>query len=332
LKTVSACLIARNEERCLDRCLTSLRGAVDEIVVVDTGSTDRTLEIARAHGARVGTFVWCDDFAAARNAALDLATGDWVLSIDADEWLADDACRRFVRIAAERAPAHYAFVPYMVGPEGRRIYTNGRLFTRVGSRWEYPIHEVVRLAEAGQENVRDDDFELGHDGYDPSVVGLGAKTRRNRPMLERMLRDAEPGSPAWLHAKVFLAQGRSRPYGPEDEVFVRETILAAAARHPANVELLTLRLYRQWIAEGRFDEVNAFNEKAMAAGAAGPLNYLARAVERLEAGDVEAARAAFAKARSVPDDYYARTSLGALFDNVASLLNEVAGTGDAATR
>jgi glycosyltransferase involved in cell wall biosynthesis len=88
---ISACLIVKDEERHLDRCLSSLQGIVDEIVVVDTGSTDGTLEIAQSHGAVIGSFDWCDDFSAARNASLDLATGDWVLWIDADEALTPES-------------------------------------------------------------------------------------------------------------------------------------------------------------------------------------------------------------------------------------------------
>jgi len=72
-------LIVRNEEQTLGRCLDSVRGLADEIVVVDTGSTDGTREIAAAHGARVFDFPWCDDFAAARNESLRHATGQWVL-------------------------------------------------------------------------------------------------------------------------------------------------------------------------------------------------------------------------------------------------------------
>lgn len=91
---VSACLIVRDEARLLGRCLRSVADAVDEICVVDTGSKDGTLEVARRFGSVVTTFRGCNDaedrmadFAAARNAALDLATGEWVLQIDADEEL-----------------------------------------------------------------------------------------------------------------------------------------------------------------------------------------------------------------------------------------------------
>jgi tetratricopeptide (TPR) repeat protein len=78
-------MIVKNEEDHLPRCLASVQGLADEVVVVDTGSTDRTVEIAQSFGAKVGHFTWCDDFAAARNESLRQCTGDWVLILDADE-------------------------------------------------------------------------------------------------------------------------------------------------------------------------------------------------------------------------------------------------------
>ena len=86
--TLSICLITKNEEAHLRRCLESVRGLWDDLVVVDTGSTDRTVEIARSCGARVFNFVWQDDFSRARNFCLEQATGDWILSLDADESIA----------------------------------------------------------------------------------------------------------------------------------------------------------------------------------------------------------------------------------------------------
>src|ERR1700730_1719400 len=85
--TISLCVIARDEESFIGDCLASAQPFVDEIVVLDTGSTDATIEIARSYGARIGTFAWRDDFAAARNAAITLATCDWIFMLDADERL-----------------------------------------------------------------------------------------------------------------------------------------------------------------------------------------------------------------------------------------------------
>ncbi len=84
---VSAALIVRNELAFIDDCLKSLTGVVDEIVVVDTGSTDDTVEKARHFPVNLHTFKWRNDFSAARNYAIDQASGDWILYIDADERL-----------------------------------------------------------------------------------------------------------------------------------------------------------------------------------------------------------------------------------------------------
>src|SRR5579864_7403545 len=88
MPSVTLCMIVRDEEAVLADCLASARDAVDDIVVVDTGSMDATRRIATDAGARVFDFAWCNDFAAARNEALRHARGDWVLVLDADERLA----------------------------------------------------------------------------------------------------------------------------------------------------------------------------------------------------------------------------------------------------
>ena len=104
---VSACLIVKDEEKFLSKCLTSLRDLVDEVVIGDTGSTDKSVQIAREHGTLVFEIPWKDNFAAARNAVIDRARGQWVLTIDADECL-----RPFSRkdlVSAFKDPSKWAF-------------------------------------------------------------------------------------------------------------------------------------------------------------------------------------------------------------------------------
>ncbi|MDB9373188.1 glycosyltransferase [Nodularia sphaerocarpa] len=84
---LSLCMIVKNEAATLPKCLHSVQGVVDEIIILDTGSSDRTPDIAQELGAKVYHFQWCDDFSAARNAALKYVTGDWILVLDADETL-----------------------------------------------------------------------------------------------------------------------------------------------------------------------------------------------------------------------------------------------------
>ena len=87
--SVSLCMIVKNEEKCLARCLASLKPVVDEMIVVDTGSSDRTIDIATVFGARVFDFNWNGDFSAARNYSLSKALGRWILIMDADEVLSE---------------------------------------------------------------------------------------------------------------------------------------------------------------------------------------------------------------------------------------------------
>lgn len=87
--TISLCMIVKDEERCIERCLESVYSTVDEIIVVDTGSSDRTLELIAKFNAKVFHYKWDHNFSNARNHAIEQATGDYILQLDADEWLED---------------------------------------------------------------------------------------------------------------------------------------------------------------------------------------------------------------------------------------------------
>src|SRR5262245_5780920 len=100
MRSVSLCMIVRDEAEVLGRCLSTVADLVDELVIVDTGSRDRTSAIAQEFGARVEPFRWCDDFAAARNHSFSLATCDWILWLDADDVLLPDARAGFAALKA----------------------------------------------------------------------------------------------------------------------------------------------------------------------------------------------------------------------------------------
>jgi len=144
---LSVCLIAKNEEALIGDCLRSVRGIADEIIVLDTGSTDRTVEIARALGCRVYSASWSGDFAAARNLACSYATHNWILSIDCDERLLFPEC--IVKAIREARPETGCYIlerhNEAVSADGERsteIRGNARLFrNHRGIAWTHRVHE-----------------------------------------------------------------------------------------------------------------------------------------------------------------------------------------------
>ena len=151
--TISLCMIVKNEESCLEKCLKSLEGIVDEMIVVDTGSTDRTKDIAKACGAKVLDFTWTGDFSDARNFAFAQANCDYIYSADADEELDEDNRQRFMELKADLSELDIDIVQmyYCNQLEFRTVYNFDRelrpkLFKRVRHFvWEDPIHEQVIL-------------------------------------------------------------------------------------------------------------------------------------------------------------------------------------------
>jgi glycosyltransferase involved in cell wall biosynthesis len=192
---VSLTMIVRDEQDNLPACLASAAGLFDEVVVVDTGSTDHTADIARSLGARVSHFAWVDDFAAARNAALDRATGDYAFWLDADDRIEPPHHGKLKALLDGLEPGGPAYVVRCscdAAPDGggATVVDHVRLFPRLqGVRWEYRVHEQIlpALRRAGVE-VRWSDAVVRHVGYnDPAL--RRKKLERDRAILDRELAD-----------------------------------------------------------------------------------------------------------------------------------------------
>jgi glycosyltransferase involved in cell wall biosynthesis len=146
-------MIVKNEEQILGRCLKSLQGIVDEMIVVDTGSTDRTKEVAMECGAKVYDFEWTGDFSEARNYSFSLAKCDYIYTADADEELDEDNRQRFLKLKEDIEELDIDIVQMYYANQlaYRTVYNFDRelrpkLFRRVRTfRWEDPIHEQVAL-------------------------------------------------------------------------------------------------------------------------------------------------------------------------------------------
>ena len=163
--TISLCMIVKNEERVLKRCLDSVRDLVDEIIIVDTGSTDATKRIAAGYTDKIYDLTWNDDFSAARNFAFSKATKEYIYSADADEVLSEENRRRF-RLLKETLLPEIEIVQMKYGNQLQNgtVYNfdeeyRPKLFRRQRSFvWEEPIHETVRLEPV----VYDSDIVITH--------------------------------------------------------------------------------------------------------------------------------------------------------------------------
>ena len=163
--TISLCMIVKNEEKILERCLDSVADLVDEIVIADTGSTDATKEIARRYTEKVYDFPWTDDFSAARNFVFSRATREYIYSADADEVLSPENRERFRLLKETLLPeVEIVQMKYANQLQFNTVYNydeeyRPKLFKRKRDFvWEAPIHETVRLEPV----IYDSDIVITH--------------------------------------------------------------------------------------------------------------------------------------------------------------------------
>jgi tetratricopeptide (TPR) repeat protein len=195
--TVSLCMIVKDEEEMLPGCLEAVASAVDELIIVDTGSTDRTVEIAKSFGARVIDFPWNGSFSDARNAGLDVATGDWLLYLDADEHLIPEDAPKIRELLGRtwREGFHLVETNYTGGDDAGTAVTHLalRLFrNRPEYRFEGRIHEqkTNRMPTYLPARFEATTIRIRHYGYLKSRVSAKEKSRRNIELLELEAREA----------------------------------------------------------------------------------------------------------------------------------------------
>jgi len=186
---LSACLIVRDTGNYLQKCLASIKNIVDEIVIVDTGSKDNSVDVARQFTSNIYFFKWIDDMSPARNISLDKANGEWILSIDADEYLQPVSKNYIKEILNEpRVIAYSCKLRYTRG------YTaeNGNLFlfrNNHGIRFNGIMHESIaasleKLISSGEYKIGDCDLFFDHSGWDNNV---GNKYNRDLKLVQKEL-------------------------------------------------------------------------------------------------------------------------------------------------
>ena len=215
---LSLSMIVRNEEARLGACLASVEGFADDIVVVDTGSTDSSIAIAEAAGARVEQIAWPGDFAPARNTALTFLKGDWVLVLDADEQLRPEAVPSLRALMAQPDILVINLLRYEIGAVMAPYSSVSRLFRRHPAiRWSRPYHSMIDdsvrelLASEPQWRIADcSEPAILHEGYRPELLAGSDKAERLRQAMQAELNN-HPGDP-YASAKLgglLISEGRS---------------------------------------------------------------------------------------------------------------------------
>jgi GT2 family glycosyltransferase len=235
--TLTICLIAKNEEKFLGQCLKSICGLAQQIIVVDTGSTDRTVEIAKEHGAEVHSFAWCDDFSAARNAALEHATSDWILMLDADEELpADQHAKLLTDLKSSKAIAHrlplvnhgqndgQSYVPRLFR-NAPGVYFHGRIH-------EQAFPSLVALGKTWGLDTALGTAQILHHGYTKEVVQDRDKIERNLKLLRQAIEENPRDANLAMNFGLELVRSGDLAGGIEK---YREAIRLMSAQKPGDV-------------------------------------------------------------------------------------------------
>ncbi|NEN88066.1 MAG: tetratricopeptide repeat protein [Okeania sp. SIO3H1] len=189
---LSFCIIVKNEEKNLPRCLASVKDVVDEMVVLDTGSTDRTPEIAQEFGAKVHYFEWCNDFAAARNESLKYVTGDWVLVLDADEYLSPKIAPHIQEAIKSDRYILINLIREEIGAQQSPYSLVSRLFRNHPEiKFSRPYHAIVDdsiteilAKESHWEIASLPEIAVLHEGYQKGEITSKNKLQRAKAAME----------------------------------------------------------------------------------------------------------------------------------------------------
>jgi glycosyltransferase involved in cell wall biosynthesis len=254
--TLSVCMIVKNEEENLPRALTSIKGFADELIVVDTGSKDRTVEIARGFGAKVFYFDWCDDFSAARNESLRHATKDYILWLDGDDEFQSNYPGKLRKIMKMHQGKAFYFLVQLLSENQKDEYYQVRMFPRRKDiLFEGRVHEQPNysLRRSGIPTLVTE-FRIVHHGYN-SPENIVHKLERNLKILEAEQAEKKGDIIVrFFRAKTNMGLHRIK----ESEVLYKEIIKDAKEdrffRDTEYWRMSYLDLINMLIAQGSYDD------------------------------------------------------------------------------
>jgi tetratricopeptide (TPR) repeat protein len=201
--TLSACLIVKNEEKLIEQCLDSIKDVVDEIIIVDTGSTDNTIEIAKKWTGKIYFHEWQNSFSEARNYSISYATGDWILIIDADEKLEKDdvPVLRKVLKRSEFNSIFFSVLSYL--PSGISKNYSQRIFRRGKGHYDGIVHN--QLVCEGQSLATD--IRIYHYGYNLDPEKMLKKFKRTEALLKNQVMENPTFGFAWMNlTRIYKCQ------------------------------------------------------------------------------------------------------------------------------
>ena len=291
--TISLCMIVKDEEQMLPRCLAAARDAVDEIIVVDTGSTDSTVEIARSFGANVIEIPWTGSFSDARNASFEAATSDWLLYLDADEVLVSDDVPELRALTGQTwREAFYLIETSYTGElgDGSAMTNNAlRVFRdRPEYRFSGRIHEQISptLPTYAAGRLAQCSVRVEHFGYLGSVREAKEKSTRNIALLRQQAAEGTPD--AFLHFNLgseYAAVGDQRAAITELERARSMLRQDGIERTSVFAPPLMLRLVQALRACGRGHDAIAVADQGLELFPAFTDLVLEQATEALQRGD-----------------------------------------------
>ncbi|WP_106496392.1 tetratricopeptide repeat-containing glycosyltransferase family 2 protein [Lentibacillus sp. Marseille-P4043] len=187
---ISLCMIVKNEKKVIERCLSSITHLVDEVVVVDTGSTDNTKELVSKYTSKIYDFEWVDDFSIARNYAASKASGEWILVLDADEYVDEENFKQFIheiKINNNQYDSYYAKILNFAGNFGETLIQNfhDRIYKNNGKiKYYRKIHEQFKNKTGEPLKSKNSSLLIFHSGYLKNIVTEKQKNNRNKELID----------------------------------------------------------------------------------------------------------------------------------------------------
>lgn len=298
-------MIAKNEENDLSRCLESVNGLVNEIIIVDTGSSDRTIAIAQQYGTKVISIDWPGDFAQARNISLKNAACEWILVLDADEYFDESSSRKFNEVLTKTRAIGLQLCVRNLQPSGELVKYQDNYITRIfrnlpGIQYEGVIHESVlpSIEEKGGMTERAE-LIIFHSGYmRKNVQGSISRIERNLELLLKMQAANPPN--AYVQYQLGKTYKQQGDYSGAKSFFEKALELANNNLSPEIMDEIYMKLAQMDMALNRDNDCIRNALRSLDYAPNNVISMYLLALTYIQQGRIEDAYSYFLKIRNSP--------------------------------